>query len=199
MVVRGNSFFIQTEDTKLLIDAGVSCKKIETALDSLNVSPNDIDAVFITHEHIDHTKSIGMLSKKYNLPIYANKATWQALLNSNNKLSNADIHFFDNDKSFDFNDLKIHPFSTPHDAANPCGFNLFKDNKKISIATDLGHISNKLLSELENSSLLMLEANYDSNVLQYSTYPYMLKKRISRSKWSSRKLHIWGNYCSPYK
>lgn len=132
-----------------------------------------------------------MLSKKYNLPIYANKATWQALLKSNDKLSSADIHFFDNDKSFDFNDLKIHPFSTPHDAANPCGFNLFKDNKKISIATDLGHISNKLLSELENSSFLMLESNYDSNVLQYSTYPYMLKKRISRSKWSFRKLQIW--------
>ena len=178
----GNSFFVQTEDTKILIDAGVSCKKIENALDSLNLSPSDIDAVLLTHEHIDHTKSIGMLSKKYGTPIYANYETWQALLNSNDKLSNADIHYFDNDKAFEFNDLKILPFSTPHDATNPCGFNIFKDNKKISIATDLGHISDKIIKNLENSSFLMLESNYDSNVLQYSSYPYLLKKRIAGPK-----------------
>lgn len=178
----GNSFFIQTEDTKLLIDAGVSCKKIENALASIDVSPKDIDAVFITHEHIDHTKSVGMLSKKYGLPIYTNNDTWQALLNSNNNLSNVDIHFFDNDKTFEFKDLSIHPFSTPHDAANPCGFNIFKDKKKISIATDLGHMSTNIIKNLENSSFLMLEANYDSNVLKYSTYPYLLKKRIAGPK-----------------
>ena len=175
----GNSFFVQTENTKLLIDAGVSCKKIEDALASINVSPKDIDAIFITHEHIDHTKSIGMLSKKYGLPIYTNTETWQAILNSNNKLPNVDIHFFENDKTFEFKDLKIHPFSTPHDAANPCGFNIFKDKKKLSIATDLGHMSADIIKNLENSSFLMLEANYDSNVLKYSTYPYMLKKRIA--------------------
>ena len=175
----GNSFFVQTEDTKLLIDAGVSCKKIETALDSLNVHPSDIDAVLVTHEHIDHTKSIGMLSKKYNIPIYTNEKTWQALLDSNAKLTDADIHFFDNDKKFELNDLKIYPFSTPHDAVNPCGFNIFKDKKKISIATDLGHISNDIIKNLENSSCVMLEANYDSNVLKYSSYPYLLKKRIA--------------------
>lgn len=175
----GNSFFVQTEDTKILIDAGVSCKKIENALESLNVSPNEIDAVLLTHEHIDHTKSIGMISKKYGTPIYANFETWTALLNSNDKLANSDIHYFDNDKSFTLNDLKIFPFSTPHDAANPCGFNIFKDKKKISIATDLGHISNNIIKNLENSSFLMLESNYDSNVLKYSSYPYLLKKRIA--------------------
>ena len=175
----GNSFFVQTEDTKLLIDAGVSCKKIEDALASIKVSPKDIDAIFITHEHIDHTKSIGMLSKKYGLPIYTNTDTWQAILNTNNKISNVDIHFFENDKTIEFKDLKIHPFSTPHDAANPCGFNIFKDKKKLSIATDLGHMSDDIIKNLENSSFLMLEANYDSNVLKYSAYPYMLKKRIA--------------------
>ena len=175
----GNSFFVQTEDTKLLIDAGVSCKKIESALDSLNISPNDIDAVLITHEHIDHTKSIGVLSAKYKIPIYANSETWNSLLKTNSKLSNSNINFFNNDKSFELNDLKIIPFSTPHDAANPCGFNIFKDNKKVSIATDLGHISSDIIKCLENSSLLMLEANYDSDVLKYSSYPYLLKKRIS--------------------
>lgn len=178
----GNSFFVQTEDTKILIDAGVSCKKIEQALGSIDVSPKDIDAVLITHEHIDHTKSIAMLSKKYGTPIYANSETWNALLKTNDKLSNADIHIFDNNSNFQLNDLKIHPFSTPHDASNPCGFNIFKDKKKISIATDLGHISDDIIKNLENSSLLMLESNYDSNVLKYSSYPYSLKQRIAGPK-----------------
>lgn len=175
----GNSFFVQTECTKILIDAGVSCKKIETALNTLNINPLDIDGIFITHEHIDHTKSIGTLSCKYNIPIFANSETWKCLLSSNAKLLKCNINFFENDKSFDFKDLRIFPFSTPHDAANPCGFNIFKDNKKISIATDLGHVSPRIIQCLENSCFLMLESNYDSNVLKYSSYPYILKKRIS--------------------
>lgn len=175
----GNSFFVQTENTKILVDAGVSCKKIETALNSLGVSPIDIDAILITHEHIDHTKSIKVLSAKYNIPIYANTETWNALVSSNSKLSDSNINLFKNDIPFELNDLKILPFSTPHDAANPCGFNIFKDDKKISIATDLGHISPTILKYLENSACVMLESNYDYDVLQYSSYPYLLKKRIS--------------------
>lgn len=178
----GNSFFIQTENTKLLIDAGVSCKKIEEALDSFNVSASSIDAILLTHEHIDHSKSVGTLSYKYNIPIYSNLETWNALLNSNNKLSKCNINFFKNDNSFILNDLKILPFSTPHDAANPCGFNIFKDNKKISVATDLGHVSENTIKHLENSCFLMIESNYDSDVLKYSSYPYRLKERISGPK-----------------
>lgn len=175
----GNSFFIQTEDTKILVDAGVSCKKIENALDSLEISPKDIDAIFITHEHIDHTKSVGMLSSKYGIPIYCNIETWNALINSNKKLDNSIVKFFKNDSNFNFKDLTINPFSTPHDAANPCGFNIFKDKKKLSIATDLGHITPSVIKSLQNSSFLMLEANYDLNVLKYSPYPFRLKQRIA--------------------
>lgn len=175
----GNSFFVQTEKTKILIDAGVSCRKIETALKTLQVSPNEINAILVTHEHIDHTKSIGILSSKYNIPIYINAKTLNALQSNNKKIDNSKVNLFKNDTTFELNDLEIHPFSTPHDAADPCGFNIYKDSKKISIATDLGHISNNIIKCLENSSFLMLEANYDSNVLQYSSYPYMLKKRIS--------------------
>lgn len=175
----GNSFFVQTEKTKLLIDAGVSCKKIELALSSLNISMNDINAILITHEHIDHTKSIGMLCSKYKTPVYANRETWNALLPGNSKLSNIEPKLFINNNKFKLNDLEICPFSTPHDAANPCGFTISKGKKKISIATDLGHVSDDIIKHLENSSFIMLESNYDSNVLQYSSYPYLLKKRIS--------------------
>lgn len=175
----GNSFFVQTEETKLLVDAGVSCKKIESALTNIGIEPKEIDAILVTHEHIDHTKGICVLSSRYNIPIYANKETWNSLIVSNNKLNNCIINYFQNDIPFELNDLKILPFSTPHDAINPCGFNIFKDSRKISIATDIGHMSPNLIKNLENSSLLMIEANYDSDVLKYSSYPYLLKKRIA--------------------
>jgi len=175
----GNSFFVKSDCANLLIDAGVSCKKIETSIKSLGIELSDIDGILVTHEHIDHTKSLGMLASKYNIPIYINHKTWDALPKVKEKVSEEKVCFFDNDKSFEINDLKILPFSTPHDAADPCGFNIFKDNKKISIATDLGHVSNKIIKNLENSSLLMLEANYDPNILKYSSYPRMLKERIA--------------------
>lgn len=175
----GNSFFVQSENTKLLIDAGVSCKKIETSINTLGINLSEIDGILVTHEHIDHTKSLGILANKYDIPIYINHKTLDALPKIKDKVLDKNICFFNNNNSFEINDLKILPFSTPHDAADPCGFNIFKDNKKISIATDLGHISNKLIQNLENSSLLMLEANYDSNILKYSSYPRILKERIS--------------------
>ena len=175
----GNSFLVQSENTNIIIDVGVSCKKIEDALSFLNIPPSKIDAILITHEHIDHTKSIGLFPAKYRIPVYANKETWNVLLQSNKKLENTNINLFKNYKDFKINDLIISPFSTPHDAINPCGFNIIKNNKKISIATDLGHISNKLIKDLENSSLIMLESNYDANILKYSSYPYKLKERIS--------------------
>lgn len=127
----GNSFFVQTEKTKILIDAGVSCRKIETALKTLQVSPNEINAILVTHEHIDHTKSIGILSSKYNIPIYINAKTLNALQSNNKKIDNSKVNLFKNDTTFELNDLEIYPFSTPHDAADPCGFNIYKDSKKL--------------------------------------------------------------------
>ena len=110
----GNSFFVQSEKTNILIDAGVSCKKIEKALlEQFNLKLNDIDAIFVTHEHIDHTKGLDVISSKYNLPVFASKGTWNSL----NKKENKKI--ITPNKSFEFKDLRIYPFSTPHDAADP--------------------------------------------------------------------------------
>ena len=116
----GNSFFIQSEKTKILIDAGVSCKKIEKALlEQFNLKLNDIDAIFVTHEHIDHTKSLGLISSKYNLPVFTSKGTWQVLDEKDNKISLENKKIIIPNKSFEFGDLRIYPFSTPHDAADP--------------------------------------------------------------------------------
>lgn len=188
----GNSFFIQSENTNILIDAGVSCKKIETALKTdFNLSLNDIDAIFVTHEHVDHTKSLDLISSKYNLPVFASRGTWNALKEKITKISNDNKRTFEIDKSFEFKDLRIFPFSTPHDAAEPCGFNIYKDNSKISIATDLGYIDDKLFNNLKESSFLMLESNYEPNILRLSSYPYKLKQRIS-----SKNGHLSNNDAS---
>lgn len=175
----GNSFFIETTNTKILVDCGESAKKIVNALSSINIDINIINAIIITHEHSDHVKGLGTLSKKFNIPVYANKETWDAMPSQKEKIDEKNIFYFNNSETFNIGDLKIHPFSTPHDAANPCGFNIFFNNKKISIATDIGHMTDEILHNLENSDFLMLESNYDPNVLKCSSYPYPLKQRIS--------------------
>lgn len=175
----GNCLFIHSNKTKILIDAGASAKSIVLALASIDIDINDINAILVTHEHIDHVKSIGTLSKKYNIPVYANSETWDHMPEQKNKISPNNIFIFQNNKEFQINDLTIFPFSTPHDAANSCGFNIFNKNKKISIATDLGHITEEIMNRLKGSTFLMLESNYEPNILNCCKYPYYLKNRIS--------------------
>lgn len=174
----GNCLFVSTNNTKILIDCGTSCKKICEGLASINSSIEDIDAILVTHEHSDHIQSLGMVSKKFNIPVYANLETWDAMGKQKDKISENNINVFKNDTDFMLNDLTIHPFSTPHDAANPCGFNIHNGKKKLSIATDLGYIDNRIISELEHSSFVLLESNYEPEILAASNYPYLLKQRI---------------------
>ena len=175
----GNSLLVETDNTKILVDAGESCKKIVEALSSKNIDANEIDAIIVTHEHSDHIKGLGTISKKYNIPVYANSQTWDAMPLQKDKIEDKNIRKFNVSESFEIGDLKINSFNIPHDAANPCGFNIFNGKHKMSIATDIGHMENKILKALEESSFLLLEANYDSNILKCSSYPYPLKQRIS--------------------
>lgn len=175
----GNSLFVETSQTRILVDCGESAKKIVNALSDIGKDIENINAIIITHEHIDHVKGLGTLSKKYNIPVYTNFETLEAMPIQKEKIDNDNIHLFDFSKNFTIGDLEIHPFSIPHDAANPCGFNIFYNNQKISIATDIGHITPEIITNLEQSCFIMLESNYDPNILKCSTYPYHLKERIS--------------------
>ena len=175
----GNSLFVESENTKLLVDAGVSSKKIEEALGNLEIDPTSIDGILITHEHSDHVQGLGTFAKKFNLPVFVNEKTLDAMPKQKEKISEKNIKLFNINEKFEIGDLKVKPFSIPHDAANPCGFNIFKDDKKISIATDIGHTTNGILKNLEDSIFIMLESNYDPEVLKYSKYPYQLKTRIA--------------------
>lgn len=174
----GNSLLVETDNSKILIDAGESAKKIVSSLSLINVDISEIDAILVTHEHSDHVKSLGTLSKKYNIPVYANQNTWNAMPEQREKVLTENQNTFILNDNFEIKDLCFKSFSIPHDAAEPCGFNVFHKNNKISIATDLGHITPELLNNLENSSFILLESNYDPNILKCSKYPLYLKQRI---------------------
>ncbi len=175
----GNSLLVETENTKLLIDAGVSSKKIETALQDIHIEPSSINGILVTHEHTDHVQGLGTISKKFDLPVFVNQETLDAMPKQKDKIASKNIKTFKIADKFSIGDLEIKPFSIPHDAANPCGFNIWKENKKISIATDIGQMTNSILKELEESLFILLEANYDPDVLRCSSYPFPLKNRIA--------------------
>ncbi|MBR3254987.1 MAG: MBL fold metallo-hydrolase [Clostridia bacterium] len=175
----GNSLFVQTENTRLLIDAGVSSKKIETALSNLNIDPTSIDGILITHEHSDHVKGLGTFAKKFNVPVFVNNKTLDSMPEQKEKLQQNEIKNFIIGDNFEINDLKIKSFKIPHDAVNPCGFLISNNKKSIGIATDIGHMTNSILKELEPSDFLLLESNYEPEILKFSSYPYILKTRIA--------------------
>ncbi len=175
----GNCLFVESENTKLLIDAGVSLKKIEKGLESLNISSSSLDGILVTHEHIDHIQSLGNLSKKFNLPVFANSETFDAMPKQTDKIATENINKIKTNEKFCINDIEINSFSIPHDAANPCGFTLSCGNDKISVATDMGHITKDILKHLEGSKFILIESNYDPEVLKCSKYPFDLKRRIS--------------------
>ncbi len=175
----GNCLFVESDNAKILIDAGVSLKKIEEGLNSLEVPSSSIDAILVTHEHSDHIKSLANLSKKYNLPVYSCKETFDAMPLQTSKISEDNIHKIKIGEHFSINDLDISSFSIPHDASNPCGFTISNRNKKIGIATDIGHMTKEILKSLEGSDFVLLESNYEPEVLRASRYPFTLKRRIS--------------------
>ena len=175
----GNSSLVQSKNINILIDAGVSGKKIVDALASINVGIENISAIIVTHEHSDHTQSIATLSKKYNIPVYANKKTWDAMNDKKEKISKENICYFNNNKPFTLNDITVFPFDIPHDAADPCGFSISDNESKISVATDIGHMTTSILDNIKNSNFLLLEANYEPDVLKCSSYPFHLKERIA--------------------
>ena len=173
----GNSTFIESDNTKILIDAGVSCQKISKALASIDVELDEINAILITHEHIDHTKGLTTISKKFNTPIYATPKTWSQMESLN--VNSSCKYLFNAGSTFSIGDLQIHSFSIPHDAIDPCAFCILADGKKITVATDIGHVDDTIYNKLVGSDILLLESNYEPNTLMNGNYPYFLKKRIA--------------------
>ena len=176
----GNCIYIGTDKHKILVDAGLSGKKITTGLAQIGVAPEEIQGVFITHEHSDHIKGAGIISRKYNWPIYATKATWDVMLEQNKvgKVSPENIRIVGKGQGMNFSGLEIMPYGIYHDAADPVGYTFSYGQKKMSIATDLGHVDQTIINALKDSNLILLESNHDVGMLQAGGYPYYLKQRI---------------------
>ena len=174
----GNSIFVSANDSKILIDAGLPGKKIDEGIKSIGDKPEDIKGIFITHEHSDHIKGIGVLSRKYDIPIYANDKTWLAMESSIGKIKEHNIKIMDRRSTVEIGDLAIKSFVIPHDAIAPVGYTIENKGKKISVATDFGTFTEEIYSNIKDSEVILLESNHDINMLKFGPYPYNLKRRI---------------------
>ena len=175
----GNMFHIASSDTNILIDVGVSYKAINEGLKSIGLSINDIDAIFITHEHTDHIKGLPLLCRKNDIPIYACGDTADYIkkdLESKNICSNIIKIYYD--LPVKVNNISICAFETSHDAVMPCGYKLSDEDSTIAFATDLGYVSDNVLKNLSCCNYTILESNYDETMIDFGKYPSLLKKRI---------------------
>ncbi len=181
----GNCLYIGASETKILIDAGVSGAKIEKELKSIGVEPASIRAILVTHEHNDHTTSVGILSRRYDIPVYATQGTWLGMGKKVGYIDDKNHIEIMPDEDFFIGDLNISPFITPHDANEPCGYVIGLGNASVAIATDIGCVRESWLKKVEDCDAIILESNYDEAMLNAGPYTYELKRRIL-----SRKGHL---------
>ena len=157
---KGNSCLVYTDKTKILVDCGISGKAVRSAMARVGISPGELDGIVVTHEHSDHIKGIGVMMRRYGIPVYANSVTWAAIMtNDLGKLNNEYIKIFKGTEPFSIGDIDIRPFRIPHDAAYPVGYR-FDDGKDAGCKT------------------VLLESNHDVGMLEVGRYPYPLKQRI---------------------
>ncbi|MBR4030556.1 MAG: MBL fold metallo-hydrolase [Clostridia bacterium] len=172
----GNCLYIEDNNTALLIDCGLSGKAVADSLNMLSLSMDKINGILVTHEHIDHSKGLGVLARKYKLPIYISKSTYCSLPTSVGEIPENRLNFISN-KDFSIGDFKITPFSTSHDASDPHGFKIV-GTKSAYIVTDTGTITNTMSEFALNSDFAFIESNHDLYMLSHGSYPQELKARI---------------------
>lgn len=182
----GNALLASDGTTHILIDAGISCRRITTALNELHIDPDSLSAVLVTHEHTDHVCGLATMVKKLPTPIYASAGTAYHLIHRMG-LPAARVRSFCAGADFDIGALHCTSFSTPHDAADSVGYTIESDNCKLAVATDLGYVTDTVRHAILGSRLLVLESNHDVDWLRSGPYPYSLKQRI----WGDR-----GHLCN---
>ena len=176
----GNCIYVGSDCAHVLIDAGISGRRVEAGLNRLELTGRDLDGILITHEHSDHIKGLGVIARKYGIPIYATGGTVDAMVRSGSlgKIPEGIFREIREDEPFLIKDLVVNPFTIPHDAAQPVGYRLECGEHSVGIATDLGKYNEYIIENLQNLDALLLEANHDIRMLQVGRYPYYLKQRI---------------------
>ena len=174
----GNCYLVGSENTNILIDAGISAKKTGEALSELGLTFKEISAVLISHEHSDHIKGIDIISKKHGIPVYSNQKTRDAMIPLCKNCDCIDFRTFIQDSTFEIGDISVKAFNVSHDAADTVGFLVKNGNSSLCTATDTGCVTPEIHSAICESDLIVLEANHDENILMMGKYPWFLKQRI---------------------
>ncbi len=176
----GNCICVGSDDSHLLIDAGISGRRIEEGLHQLDLKCEELKGVLVTHEHIDHIAGLGVLARRYGLPIYATAGTKEAILRvkSLGKVDESLFRVVEPEVDFVIGDLTVEPIAISHDAAEPVAYRIRHGEKSAAVITDLGTYDDELVAKLQDLDVLLLEANHDVNMLQVGPYPYPLKQRI---------------------
>lgn len=173
---KGNSIFVETPRTRIMIDAGLSCKQLEIRLGHIQVPPETINAIVVTHEHRDHVQGVDVFVKKYGTPVYVNRTAYKDLKPLLPRVLNP--CFFHSSEDFIINDLALSPFSIPHDASDPVGLLVKNNGKRLGVVSDLGYATRLVRERLKGVHSLVLESNHDTDMLFDGPYPWALKQRV---------------------
>lgn len=180
----GNCIYVGSEDTHLLVDTGISKKRIDAGLNELEIKGEELDGILITHEHSDHIQGLGVFSRKYEIPIYATEGTIEGIKNysSLGTMPEGLLNPIHIDESFELGDIRVDPFRISHDANEPCGYRMNCRDKAVAVATDLGIYDEYTVEKLKELDAVLLEANHDIHMLEVGPYPYVLKRRVMGEK-----------------
>ncbi|MCI8885260.1 MAG: MBL fold metallo-hydrolase [Dorea sp.] len=176
----GNCIYVGDDRTHLLVDTGISKKRVEQGLHTLGIKGDELAGILVTHEHIDHIQGLGVFSRKYKIPIYGTLGTLEGIrcCSSLGKLPEGILREIRVDEEFTLGSMKICPFAISHDAREPSGYRIENQEKSVAVATDLGKYDNYIVEHLKNLNAVVLEANHDIHMLEVGPYPYPLKRRV---------------------
>lgn len=174
----GNATIIEGNDKTVMIDAGLSAKKLDELMKQQGINGSSIDALLVTHEHSDHIKGLGAFARKHQVPIYANEATWGALERHVGQIAPEKRVIFESGEELSFGTMKVQTYNISHDAVEPVGYSFAEDGFKLGVATDLGYVSEKVKQHIIDCDVLVLESNHDTELLRVGRYPWNIKRRI---------------------
>ncbi len=174
----GNLSFVEAGGMRLLVDCGFPASRAAAALKERGIAPDSINGILVTHDHSDHTRGVGVFSRRYHVPVYANEATFRAMLPQIGKLDPAMIRVFETGRDFYLGQVNILPVPIPHDAAEPVCYVFTQQGAKLTLMTDIGRFDERMRMAAQGSGLILIESNHDIDMLQAGRYPYPLKRRI---------------------